>query len=972
MASRAGELVGRQAEVDSINAALADARSGTATAVFVVGEPGIGKTRLAAHAIGVAVDSGMVVLRGRVSTIGPITPYRPVIEALLSLSRSGQLPTADELGSYGSVLAHLVPEIGAGQETAASSPMMIAEALLRLLSACGHQRGCLFVLDDLHDADAETLAIVEFLLDNLDTQPAALLLTARSEPCVATDLASAARQRGSALIVEPRRLSPPEVRQLAGSRLEVAAGQVPDAVVERLVTDSAGVPFVIEELVYELTRSGQLVTEPDGCHLVQDAAEPTVPATVARNISRRTDRLGPYGRSILTIAAVVGQRFPLPILRQATGLDDRDLLATLHAGVAAQLVRPDEPAPDWYAFRHPLTAEALLSDLNPTDRAVYSGRVADAVEQLYPELPDEWCARVAQLRERTGDFAMAARRFAEAGRRALAEGAVSSAVALLVRADDLLAPAGSPDERADVLESLLLAVGESGEFDRMPGLTEALDVLTRRGVPAPRRAALHAQLANIANMAGHMTEAVEQIGIARRLLGDDPAGEDSARVDVIAAHVELSKPSSDRLEAAASLARRAASTAEQAGLPIVACDALQLVGYLTRDRDEEAAQQYFEQARQLAETHRLPIFRVYSEVFLARADCLRDGGTAELEQARRSALRMGILPLAYDAGGILALQQVMRWELPAAQQTIETELAAAVRLRLGRAVPFFRLLVAVSHAHHGQRAEMELALDQVRMDGDGAPYIRATSYGLARAFCSLLEEDGERAAQELAQAREYDAENPSMMDFGKYGLIPLLGVLAGRIGWQHYRSVTELSASRTRWNTQFIQLAHAVLLGRAGRPDEANAAAASALRAAELYPMAAHLGLRLVAQSAYDDGWGEPVEWLRKAEEFFHHGDLPVVASACRGLLRGMGAPIRQRRAGADELPPELRRLGVTMREFEVGRLLAERIGNKAIAARLHISPRTVEKHVANVLLKTDHCDREAFAANAPGLFSNR
>lgn len=81
-----------------------------------------------------------------------------------------------------------------------------------------------------------------------------------------------------------------------------------------------------------------------------------------------------------------------------------------------------------------------------------------------------------------------------------------------------------------------------------------------------------------------------------------------------------------------------------------------------------------------------------------------------------------------------------------------------------------------------------------------------------------------------------------------------------------------------------------------------------------------------------------------------------------------MGAPVRQRRTGTEQVPPDLRRCGITVREFEVARLLAERIGNKDIAGRLHISPRTVEKHVASLLQKTGHPNRTAFASAARDL----
>jgi len=194
----------------------------------------------------------------------------------------------------------------------------------------------------------------------------------------------------------------------------------------------------------------------------------------------------------------------------------------------------------------------------------------------------------------------------------------------------------------------------------------------------------------------------------------------------------------------------------------------------------------------------------------------------------------------------------------------------------------------------------------------------------------------------------------------------LRGVLAGRAGRRHHADADRWGGG-ARWNRQFVGAAHAVLLGREGWPAEATAAVTEALRAAAPYPPARNLCLRLIARSAFEDGWGEPVDWVREAEEYFHGVGVPAVAAACRSLLRGMGAPVRQRRTGTEQVPADLRRCGVTVREFEVARLLVERFGNKDIADWLHISPRTVEKHVASLLRKTGHPDRTAFAAAGRG-----
>ncbi|HTW00052.1 MAG TPA: helix-turn-helix transcriptional regulator, partial [Streptosporangiaceae bacterium] len=110
---------------------------------------------------------------------------------------------------------------------------------------------------------------------------------------------------------------------------------------------------------------------------------------------------------------------------------------------------------------------------------------------------------------------------------------------------------------------------------------------------------------------------------------------------------------------------------------------------------------------------------------------------------------------------------------------------------------------------------------------------------------------------------------------------------------------------------------------------------------------------RVVAEAALADGWGDPVGWLREAASYFATRGDERLAAACRGLLRRAGAPVPRRRPGAGKIPGELRALGVTDREADVLSLLVQGLGNREIAERMFLSPRTVEKHVASLLAKT-------------------
>ena len=129
-----------------------------------------------------------------------------------------------------------------------------------------------------------------------------------------------------------------------------------------------------------------------------------------------------------------------------------------------------------------------------------------------------------------------------------------------------------------------------------------------------------------------------------------------------------------------------------------------------------------------------------------------------------------------------------------------------------------------------------------------------------------------------------------------------------------------------------------------------------------------HYARRIAAQAALADGWGHPVLWLREAAAFFAGRGHDRIAAACRGLLRRAGAPVPRRRPGDAALPERLRVLLVTAREAEVLGLVADGLTNREIAAQMFLSPRTVEKHVANLLVKTGLRRRAQLAGYFAGL----
>jgi DNA-binding CsgD family transcriptional regulator/tetratricopeptide (TPR) repeat protein len=963
-------MIGRDRQVAELTRAIGAAQSSRGGVVFLVGEAGIGKSRLAAEAAGIAFGAGLRVLRGRSSTIGPIVPFRPLTEALLGLFRSGHPPDDPALGPYRPILGRLIPDLQQpGAARAGDSLIVLGEAVLRLVTVAGRPRGCMLVLEDLQHADAETLAIVEYLTDNLTDSPVLLVATIRDEPCAALDLARSSTQRHAASIMMLNRLSNADVTLLAASCLEADPADLPQEVITRLTEDSAGVPFIIEEVLHQLVTDGVLVKGVTGWGVI-GTLRADVPETVLRGVTDRVGQLGQQGSMLLSVAAVLGDRFPLSVVGHVTALDQRSMLSHLRAAVAAQLVAPDEASPDWYAFRHPLMAEALRTSLTPGDRAEYSRRASEAVQALHPELPGEWCQLVATLQADAGDVQSAATLFAEAGRRALADGASESSVKLLDRANALLQGEATVESKAEILETLLYALAEAGQVDRARMLVDTLDEQLGGSSLAPvPRAALHTRLAKVYYVAGLWPEGMDQVEAARAVLGPGADEEHTAPIDVVAANLIRQGDGHNRAADAERLARRAIAAAERAGTPNVLCDGWLLVGDLARERSLQESSDCFERVLQLADEHRLPIWRVYALVLLAGNSWLSTGDPTGYERTIEEAQRVGAVTLGYTIHGNLATDAVLRGDFQKTAALIEQSKPAVLRLRLRQQIRYILMVQATLAAHQGKRAEMDHALVEFAEWEDEHSQELPLVIGFAKTFCALLEENRGLAREELVRMLAVTEDFPSMFHLaGRRGLYLFLSVLDGDAGWDEYRRTASTTQASMRWNRQFIQLAEAVLLGRDGRLEEASAAVNAAVKDAAIYEMVLHLGLRLTAEAAIADGWGEPVAWLYKAEEYFHQLSAPAVAGACRSLLRHAGASVRQRRTGQDRVPDDLRAIGVTVREHEVLQLIVERLTNKAIANRLHISPRTVEKHVASLILKAEVADRvelSDFAASA-------
>ncbi|GLX98309.1 LuxR family transcriptional regulator [Herbidospora sp. NBRC 101105] len=944
---RSPVLIGREPEKALFDRCLEQVGDGHGRTVFLVGDPGMGKSRLTSEVLRKAGDLGLVSLRGRGSAVSADIPFKPLSEALFSLARSRRPPDDPLLRPYLPALTTLVPEWreeGGAQRL--ESAVILAEAVLRLLIVLGREsRGGVLVLEDLHDADPGTLGVVEYLADNLAGVPALLLVNLRGHAGPARKLADDCARRQVADVAELPPLSPGETRRLVAA-CRGRPDELPAEVLDRLVADTEGVPYLVEEFVDALDD------DPG-----------------ARGIAARLATLVPAAHELLLTGAVFGNRFPVPVIQDVSGLDDRETEAILRAATTARLVVPDEPAGEWYAFRHALTAEALSAELIPAERARLARQAARSVERLHPGLPGEWLQIAASLRLTAGEVHTAGALLAEAGERYLNGGAADVAATLLERADRLQ-EGGPAERRAHTLRRLLHALTEGGRADR------ALE-LVREGPSDDlsmglwQEIDLRTKLAWVAAEIGELPAGRVHVAAVRRLLESLPDEARGAAIDVIEAQLlfpdhGVNEAGPAEMAAAEALSRRAAEVAERIPLPEVACQAWERLAMLTRVHGFGEPDRCLTRMMAIAEVHGLSLWRLRAMYRLAANHNMRTGESEPLEEVLRAATQAGAISLVHSAEASLVMTRVLRAEYKSAAETAAACVETTIRLGHTAYTQYLLMAQATLAAHQGRRDAMEHALAEFRRWGGEQSLHTPVVYGLCQAFCALLEEDREQAAELLERARAWEDDHPTLYYMtGRYGLAVLLGALAGELTLDDWAAVHARPAAELRWNRHFLLLARAVLLGRRGEHAAAGRTMAEARAAGEPFPQAAHLGARLVAEAALADGWGEPVVWLRAAEDHFHEAGVTAVTAACRTLLRQAGAAVSYRRAGREGVPGELRNLGVTVREHQVLLLLAERLGNVEIGRRLFISPRTVEKHVASLLAKTGLPNRAALGEHA-------
>lgn len=957
-------LVGRSTEVRELHAAVAavaDERRGST--LVLIGEAGVGKSRLAREALDMARRRRFSVLWGRATPSGGQVAFRPLAEALLSRFRDAGPPDSPELEAFRPVLGRLVPEWrGDNSERFDDSIVLLAEAVLRVLRVLGRAHGCLIVLEDLHWADPDTMAIFEYLADNLASEPIVCLGTLRSEEsspgfAVASNLI--ARRVASAVEVTP--LAASEVSAMARACLDLAT--LP-AEFESILQECAdGLPFLVEELLAGAAGTGGVVRTDHGWQ-IEPGFEPAVPRTFAATVVERLGALGPSARAVLGAAAVLGRRFDWTILPVITEMSERDVLAALGRATTVQMLVCEQRGAGSFQFRHALTRDAVLGQLLPAERAFLARSALVAVEGSHPELEGEWCDLATQLADQAGDRERAAALLLKAGRRSLGRGALATAETTLERALNMAFE--SDDLTLDIKDALCETLSSAGNVDRALEVGDELitQIQSRTG-ESLNLCHVHLRLARAATSACRWDVAEAHLARVSALAG--PNESLTACAEAIGAHVAVGRGDPKR---GARLALSALAVAERAGFHEVACETLEVVGRSARLSDIDEAETAFVRALQIAEEHKLTLWRVRALFELGTLDVIAGGPMNRLAAASECALAAGALALAAQVDLHLSVWHAQRLAATSAIEAARRCGDVARRFGMQKLLAMSLIFEADALGQQGTRADMEGPLQKAfALRGDD-PEVCGMAWAHVRGRFSLVQENRRQALQEFETGMQAFRSLPAGP-----AARPVIGAL-----WALLRAIedldgeaacAELRAAGLNMNYQFrvgyLHLADAVLLGRAGRKVQAEEAFGAG--DAALAPIAWHrsFGRRLVAEAAIADEWGKPATWLQEALPVFEDQGQEQIAAACRSLLRRAGAPV-PRRGNASGIPTVLRSLGVTAREAEVLTLLAEGLPNREIASRLYLSPRTVERHIANLTVKAGVRGRSeliAFAAKA-------
>jgi class 3 adenylate cyclase/tetratricopeptide (TPR) repeat protein len=390
-------FVGREAEVDQLRQAVEQAAAGRGQIVAVVGEPGVGKSRLFYEFVHSHRTQGWLVLESSSVSYGKATRYLPLIDLLKGYFKisdrddtrgirakvTGNVLTLDEaLKDSIPPLLWLLDAIAEDHDFLKLDPAQRRErtqdAVRRVLLRESRSQPLLLVFEDLHWIDAETQALLDAIVESLPT--ASVLLAVNYRPEYQHTWGNKSYYRQLRIDTLPPETAETLLETLLGDHRGLQSLR------RLLIERTEGNPLFLEESVRSLVETEVLVGERGAYRLGKDPIGIQVPATVQAILAARIDRLPPADKQLLQTASVVGKDLPWALLVEAAERPEDDVRRGVARLQAAEFVYEAKLFPDLeYTFKHALTHEVTYGSLLQDRRRAIHARIVGAIERVYAD-----------------------------------------------------------------------------------------------------------------------------------------------------------------------------------------------------------------------------------------------------------------------------------------------------------------------------------------------------------------------------------------------------------------------------------------------------------------------------------------------------------------------------------------------------------------------------------------------------------
>lgn len=475
-----GELIGRADEIKKMQRAYAFVREGQQRVLFVNGEAGIGKTRLAREFSTWMEGQGATVLWGNCYEMSGALPYQPIIDMLAGhIRNSSSEQLGSLLGNSAVDLAKIIPELRIKLPDLSSFEPLGPEverrnlynAIAGYFNSIASQRPLLLILDDLQWTDTATMQILNYLLLQSESQkwgffPVFLLLYRADEvheTHLLRSLLSSQLRTGHAEEIRLKRLKKDEVQQLL---TQMAGHTVSVPFCEQIYKHTEGNPFFIGESIRALIEEGKLTKVGDRWQRTVAIEELGLPQSVRLLIERRLAHLSPECRVTLAYAAVLGRQFNSTLLCLARNLSEDTIAEHIDDAIRIQILivldgNPHEAGKEHgdsqdadLIFTHDKIREVLALWLNPLRRRTAHRQIAQAIETRYRSRLESFYSKLAYHYQMAEETDKAVGYLLNAADKATTVYAFVEAASLMEKAVELLLGEENRSQRAEFLRKL--------------------------------------------------------------------------------------------------------------------------------------------------------------------------------------------------------------------------------------------------------------------------------------------------------------------------------------------------------------------------------------------------------------------------------------------------------------------------------------------------------------------------------------